>query len=237
MNQIVALSFSSWTLPITVLLIVVLLYWVTVILGVLDLEFLDLDLNADLDADLDIDADIDLDTDMDLDADMDGGSADIQTSGGLFFGFLRFIHIGDVPFMIIFSSLVLVMWVCSILSRHYLSGSGWLWGLALFVGSFVLSMIATKFLTWPIRNLFSRLNKDHGEAIKPVGKICTVVMDVSGDRLGQAELETDGAPLLLNVKAWKDSVLKKGELGVIIQYEKNENLYMVKPFGIKGETK
>ena len=52
-------------LPLTILMGLVLSYWLMVIVGVLGLDVIDLD--------LDLDADVDLDLDTGVDAEVDGG--------------------------------------------------------------------------------------------------------------------------------------------------------------------
>ena len=69
-------------LPVTVMLVTVLGYWLMVIVGVLGLDALELD----------------LDVDGDLDADLDGG--------GWLGSALEFLYLGDVPVVIVGSFFV-----------------------------------------------------------------------------------------------------------------------------------
>ena len=67
LSQLFAACFTAVNLPYTLLLIAMLLYWLSVIAGALDISILDLDI--DLDANVDLDADVDLGADVDLDGD------------------------------------------------------------------------------------------------------------------------------------------------------------------------
>ena len=57
MGELFELSVSGANLPFTIMLGLVILYWVGVILGALDIELFDFDLDLDGDADIDVDAD------------------------------------------------------------------------------------------------------------------------------------------------------------------------------------
>ena len=84
MRELLEASISYVNFPFTVLLGLVLLYWITVIVGLLDLDLFDVD--------LDVDADVDVDVDVDVDA-----GADVPGVGGAGIATLRFFHVGTVP--------------------------------------------------------------------------------------------------------------------------------------------
>ena len=71
MQEFLTIILSMPTVVYTVLMGLMALYWVTVIMGAVDIDLFDLD--ADLDADIDLDADLDLDVDADIDVDVDAG--------------------------------------------------------------------------------------------------------------------------------------------------------------------
>ena len=79
MKEIIEAAFSPVNIIPTILLLFVLFYWIIVIVGVINMDFLDVDvdMDADIDLDVDVDADIDVDTDMDIDAhtDIDPGAS------------------------------------------------------------------------------------------------------------------------------------------------------------------
>src|SRR5690606_3618928 len=100
-------------LPFTFLLIAVVVYWLTVIAGVVGVDSLDVDIDAD--------ADVDVGIDGDLDADADAGHHG-HTGGtmGAFQGFLVLINAHHVPLLIVLSFFIASMWTGSMLGNYYL---------------------------------------------------------------------------------------------------------------------
>ena len=47
------------------------------------------------------------------------------------------------------------------------------------------------------------------------------------DKFGQAEIETSGSPLVINVRAYSDARFEKGESALIIKEDREKNLYTV----------
>ena len=82
MQELLQAAFSPPNIVFTTLLLVVLLYWASVFMGLLDMGSFDVDLDVDLDVDVDIDADVDADADV--------------SAGGIA-GILHFFNVGQVP--------------------------------------------------------------------------------------------------------------------------------------------
>ncbi len=100
MQELFQAAFSPPTIVFTTLLCLVLVYWLTVFMGLLDIGAMDID--------IDIDADVDVDVDVDGDVSVGGIS-----------GILFFFNFGRVPFMVVLSFLILSMWAISIMLDHY----------------------------------------------------------------------------------------------------------------------
>ena len=122
-------------LTVTIMMGMVVLYWLMVILGVLGMDAIDLDLGMDAD----------LDFDPGLDASPDG----------MFPEALTFMHMGEVPAMIVGSIVVFFMWILTVLSNHYInSDQNLLFAFLFIVPNLLISLIATKALIWPFVNIF-----------------------------------------------------------------------------------
>ena len=65
MKELFDFAFSPPVITYSILLMVFLLYWMTVIIGVFDFSSLDFDIDIDADVDMDVDVDVDADTDVD----------------------------------------------------------------------------------------------------------------------------------------------------------------------------
>lgn len=198
----------------TILLAIVLLYWVSVILGALDISTFDVD----------IEADVDIDMDADLDADVDGGH-----SGGWFIAALSFFNFGKVPFMVVMTFLILSMWAISILTNHYLGGGSALFALGAFIPNLCISLIVTKIATSPLVPIFRNFNKTEAP-VDYIGKTCTLVLPATTTEMGQAEVEYEGKFLLVSVKVEENDVpvILRKEKAVIVGEAENGKYYFIR---------
>jgi len=131
-------AFSGPNMVYTILLMVVLLYWLLVLIGTLDFGSLDIELDLDADVDAEIDAEV-------------GGLEGMA-------GILHFFNLGRVPFMVILSFAALAMWASSILANYYLSdGSVW-FPILFFLPIVFVGLITAKLLTTPLIPIFKSLN-------------------------------------------------------------------------------
>lgn len=199
----------------TALLVFVLLYWVTVIVGSLDVKSLDLDIHHDADL---------------------PQHGHLPTPDGVDVSWLNhalaFFNLGRIPLMVFISLVVLPWWVGSILLNHYLGTSSWLMGVALLVPLLLASLLIAKILTMPFVHLFASLEKSHDAGVRPVGKVCTVLLPTSQEQLGQASVSLQGgAPLMLNVRAASPAAeLQKGDTALIIDYNEPGRYYLIEPY-------
>ncbi|MTI32289.1 OB-fold-containig protein [Xanthovirga aplysinae] len=209
MSELFSASVSVVNIIPTTLLVFILIYWVTVILGVLDFNFLDFDLELDLE----------------LDAEADG-----EISVAWLNSVLAFFNLGKVPFMVFMSFLALPLWIISVLSNHFLGNTSILIALLILLADFFISLFVAKFLTMPLIKLFGKMEEDTEGAVTVVGKICTVLLRVEDGKLGQAKVNHSGSPILLNVRSAKGVSLKKGETGLVIDYLESEKIYLIEPY-------
>lgn len=216
MQELLQVAFWPVNLFYTILLMLVVLYWLSVILGAIDLSSVDLD--------LDVDADVDADIDVDLDADVE---ADAGTTSGWMAGALHFFNFGKMPFMVIMTVVVMSGWLLSILSNYYLgNGSGW-FALAMFLPILFVGLVIAKVLTTPLIPLFKRLDTT-AEDVDYIGLACKLKLPASASRFGQAEVLIDGAPNLINVKTKSDEeILRTGEEAVVIGKTDDQRYYLI----------
>jgi hypothetical protein len=235
MTELINAAFSPVNLPLTVTLILMLVYWITVILGVLDVELFDVDLDSgvDLDAAADFDMDVDADVDVDVDAEVD---VDVGIEGaGLLRSMLVFFYVGEVPVMILFSILILSLWTISMLANHHLNPSGsFVLGLPLFAGNAVVSLLICKVIGMPLKNFYSKLNRDENAPRDVMGRICVVITTSVSKKMGQAEVKTRGAPILLNVVSEGDHVFNKGDEAVITGKDEQSGVYTIAPVDLES---
>ena len=211
MNELYYAAVSPPNLLPTGLLVFVLLYWLTVIVGLLDLKTVDLDLAGDADVDPDFDA--------------DGHDHD------WLHGALAFFNLGRIPLMLFLSFVVLPLWAGSILANYYTGNTSGLLGLAFFVPLFIGSLFLARFLTLPFVKLFASLEKSHDGGAVAIGKVCTVLLPATAEHLGQAAVRIDGAPLMLNVRS-TTAPIGKGETALVIDFDAQRRCYLIEPYSL-----
>ena len=210
-------------LPFTALMAVVTLYWLLVLLGALD---------------FDSEPSLDLHS-HDVDINGAAGAHDIDHAGagghdlGAFKSLLQFLNFGNVPSMIIVSVMVVCMWTVSLLSNRYFNSStifdhgSALIALGLLVPNLIITALVTKAVTAPLKKLFAALNKEYEEHKPVVGRTCTILTSEVTDKFGQAQIDTNGAPLVINVRTYGEAAFAKGESALIIKEDKEHNLFTV----------
>ena len=165
-----------YNLPFTLLLGLVVLYWLLTLIGAVGID--------SLDAHHDVGGD-----------DASGHLGDIPGA------MLRVVNAGFVPLTVVLSILILMMWVGSITLNYYFNpGQSWLLAAGFLVVAFVLAVIATKILTQPLVPLMRRLKEAENVApvIGEVGIVRSIEMD---SKFGQVEVErAGGATALLNAR-------------------------------------
>lgn len=196
--------FAGPNLIPTVVLLLVMAYWVMVIVGAMDFEMFDLDL--DLDGDIDVSA---------------GAS-------GIGFLALRFLNIGQVPLMLWATMFAFAFSVSSFLFAQYWDDPetfGQNWSMAQYtLRNGAVAVLLAKLVTNPMRGWF-KIDK----GIQPeqlVGRECELTTEVVPDALGQARFRTGAAPLLLNVRC-KNGRFTKGETATIVEYTSETKTYWI----------
>lgn len=219
--ELITAAFLPVNVVLTVLLIAMVLYWLMVIIGAMDVDFMDIDFDGDVD--VDADAEFDIDADYDADADV-----------GFMRGVLEFFYVGEVPVMILVSILILSMWVISMIANHAVNPAGSIVvGLPILAGNIVVSVMICKVFVMPFRKMFSALNIDANATRDVMGRICVVTTTQVSQRMGQAEMPSKGAPVLLNVMAEGDNVFHKGDEAVVIGKNSENGVYIIAPVDLE----
>jgi hypothetical protein len=190
---------SPITLPFTVLLILLLVYWITLILGAADIELFD-----------------SLVPDMEVDE-----------GGGFFSPLLQLLNIGNIPFIVTLSILVMSGWFFSILANHYFNPSDDLViALVLLVPNLIVALVITGLITRPLRPLFA--TETHDKILYRVAVAST--SEVTHD-FGTVEIETAGVPIVVQARTGSpDTVVVKGDRVLIYDEDPEAGIYFVEPY-------
>lgn len=219
MIELIEAAFSPVNVVFTGLLLLVVVYWVLMIIGALDIDFLNVD------ADVHVDADVDADMDVHSQADIEAGGVEV----GFLRSILQFFYVGKVPIMVLISVLSLSLWTISMIANHVLNpmGIGW-FGLVISVANIVLSLMILKALAVPLKGVFKHFHDDPNRSKPVIGSLGRVITgDVTSERMGQVEIATKGAPTILNAMTAEGEVLHKGDEAVVLERDSKSGVYIV----------
>lgn len=193
----------------TVLLGVVVIYWVLAMLGMVDVEHSGLDV------------DVGVHTHADGDANDVGHLASYVVAFGL----------NGVPFSVAVSLLVLVSWTVCCLGGEWLLPLvptlplQLLAGTVLLVVSAIIAIPVTAVAIRPLRGLFVSHTAVSNAAL--VGQLCRVVTGVVNEKDGRAEVARRGASLNIRVWATVPNSLKRGSQALILEYDEVAGRYLI----------
>lgn len=198
------------TIIFTGLVMFVTLYWVVSLLGMADMDTIEL---GDL-----------------------GGDTDVAnlSSTGFFTGLMLKFGLYGVPFIIILSLISLIGWLLSYLYTSFLHqyfDSGilyYLFGTGALVFVLVVSMWLTGIIISPIRKNIAKIPQRNFS--NNVGKVAVVRTLSVTDKHGEAALNDGGAGLILKIRSDNtDNLLKQGDKVLLVAYVEEANIYRVAP--------
>ncbi len=199
--------FQASNVFVTILFLVILLYWLVVLFGAVDFDTFDFDFDIEVDADIDADADVDISNIFGLNK------------------ILHFFNLGRIPFMVFMTFLVLPWWFGTVIVNNWFGFEGFIPGLIVLIPMFILSLFVSKILTTPFVKIFAALDKEDAER-DVLGTVGTVRMSASHEKTGQAEFKLGDAYLNLKIRT-KEGVAKIGETVMIVSDSNKDEFYLV----------
>ncbi|WP_028887724.1 hypothetical protein [Tenacibaculum ovolyticum] len=238
MNSITDIIFSSVNSTLTILVIILLLYWIVTMVSGIDF---------DLDIDVDIDVDIDIDADIDIDTGIEGGNVDFHDIANaevnkedvlgkrrkplkwwqivlIYFNFV------GLPFMFTFTCWIFIWWICTAASTVITHSFNNSFGFVLMLAGFFPSLIITKIFTTPFKSFFKNLNQDGDKPTDIIGRTGTCLSNISDKKLGSAEVSADGNHLSINIKSLNGESIKFRESILIIKQSQDKTFYYVQKY-------
>jgi hypothetical protein len=228
-NELVEASLQFPTVLFTIVLGIVLVYWLFVLLGALDVDLFGGDVDVDITGAAKGIGDVltggakggaeafhaDADAGGDAHGDVDGG--------GLWHG----LGLGDVPVTISVSLIVMVGWCGSLLATHYVAGSAGWQRVAVLVLAIVVALPIAALLVRPLAPVFAvkegKSNADY------IGHGCTITTGSVDDNFGQATIEDGGTVLVIQVRCGERGKLARGDKALIIEFDQARQAYVVEP--------
>lgn len=210
MIELIAESIALYNLPLTLLLGLVLFYWFLVLVGIADSETEPMDLNGD-------------------------GIADVSGSSSGFWPTCgRFLHLGQVPLVVVASFLVLSLWLFALLGNYFFNGEpgdrSLLRAALLLFPNLAVSLVVTRIVAAPFRKLFSMMEESATEVEEVLQRQGVVASRQVDERYGQVEVGTAAVPLLVNARvAPGEPAIDKGALVLIVSAAPDHSFYYVQP--------
>lgn len=220
MNEALAYSFQSMNVFPTILLLITVLYWGAVILGALDVGFLDFDLDPDFETDVNVEVDV-------------SAEVDAEAGGSFAESFLSFFNLGRVPVMVVFSFFSISFWLLAININYYLGVQQLWFAFVLYLPMMFGSMFVAKFCTMPLVPVFRALNQEGQSKHNLVGTLGVTVLPLYTDKLGQVKLIKDEERFVIKVKSFHPDKINKGQQVIVIEYREDKGYYIVEPFEYK----
>ncbi len=215
MTEFLAALLALPTIIFTGLLSLVLLYWLTVLAGALDIN-----LGGHGDGGHDLGH--------------HGHDADMAPGGHETHGFLEFLSFGKVPVTIIISIFAFLAWMLSMAGELWLRAplssliSGPLFSLALFPVVAIPSLIVTGYIVRPLRVVFNQ-HVEHGEE-GLIGRMVRITSRTADQEFGTATCDNAGAGILMNVICSEGVTMVRDDMAVVVEYDASKQVYHIAPF-------
>jgi hypothetical protein len=188
-------------LPYTALIGAMGMYWITVILGLLDIEIFDFEIDVDVDAEFGV--------------------------GSVF----EVLNVGSVPFSIWLTIFAFQMWLYSLIYNLLLDEitRSNLSGLLRFVTCAIICIpiaaVVTKLATNPLNKIFEVKTVRKNEF---VNQECIVTSSQVDEEFGTGEIRIGGVPQLIDIRARPtDGTLKRDDKALIYEYDKERDVFYV----------
>lgn len=190
----------------TVIVAILTIFWIFTLLGGMDMDAIDI--SGDVDVDADIDADI--------------GSPSAVSE------FLSFLNIGRVPFMLVVTVFMLIIWIGSLIITGVINIEflGSLSALIL-IPLAIVSIFLTKLTTAPMAKFFDKIGYRGEEEIDFLGRSGKMTSTIAKDKVGTAEFVIDKNPIRLNVRSIDGEELKYGDYIIIADETPDRKVYLV----------
>lgn len=234
MANLYDILFSEVNLVLTVLLIVLLLYWLVSMIGGIDF-------------DLDFDVEVDLDPAIDAGTALDGGNMDFQDLSNAEVNqedvvgkrrrplkwwqvFLIYFNFVGLPFMFTFTCWIFIWWFMTALTTAVTFSYDNYFGFAIMLIAMFPALVVNKIFTTPFKGFFKNLNKNGDAPVDYLGRQGLLLSSISGDKLGNAEVKVDGNTLSVYVKSLSGDPLPYGSSILIIKRSPDQSYYLVESY-------
>lgn len=236
MDTFLDIAFSPVNIVLTILLCILVLYWVLTMMTGVDFDF-----------DIDVDVDVDMDVDIDADAGIEGGNMDFQDISNAEVNkedlvgkrrkplrwwqiILIYFNFVGLPFMFTFTSWIFIWWICTTITTTITGSYAHSLGYLILLGGSVPALFLTKIFTTPFKGFFKNLNQDGDDPIDMIGRAGNIQSSISGNKLGSATVTAEGNPMSIYVKSLTGEPIAFNAKILIIKESEDQNFYFVQAY-------
>jgi len=208
MNPFYQTISSFPTVIFTVLILFCVFYWLIAVLGFIEVDFIDLNLDGDIDLTEGID------------------------SQNVLAGLVIKFGLHGVPFIVMLTILSSLAWLISYYITFFLfkivpdGVLQYLVGLLVLISVLIVSTILTSYCIRPLRGIFESMDPKEAEK-HIIGQVVVVRSAVVTAERGQGLMADGGADLVLDIRAGTNDEFSKGDEVVVIEKLASGNTYRV----------
>lgn len=238
MNEFLSAILSFPTVIFTVLLTVIVLYWLMVIVGAIGVDVLHVGEVAGAKIEGMVDGAVDGAVGGAVDGAVDGagpgqgegatGRLEAVGGGG---GFLAMLGFGKVPATVVISSLVLWSWaLCLLIARSGAEMGLPSWSLQVLAP--VIAVFLGGVLTGTLVRFIGRfiVHQEPLRRVDLVGKLCTITTGRVDANFGQALISEHGVDLIVDVRCDPPNALRRNTQAVIVAYDSEHHFFTVEAY-------
>lgn len=200
MLQLFSESLKAPTLPATILLLIVLVYWLVNLLGIVDFDGGDADVDGSSENDTNLSGKI-----------LDFGDMPFTITISFF---ALFLWMGTVLSNHYLSNSSMLLGIAVLVPNLLLS--------------FVLTKMVAKPIGKLFKFLNNKSEIEGTSDFS--GSVCTVNIGADDVHIGQAEINKDGDCFRINIKTSESKVLKKGQTALLVEYFPSKGYYLAEPY-------
>lgn len=223
--------FSPINFALTVLLILLVLYWIFSLL--LGLDF-DVDFDVDFDMDIDVDTSIGMDgsnvgIDDTMNAEIKKENVRKKPTDDLKWWqvILVYFNFVELPFMFTFTFWILFWWFLTVGLTIMTGSYDNIFGLFMFLIAVLPALFLTKIFTTPFKKFFKNLQKDGVASLEIVGRSGVAVSNISGDKIGSVKLVIDSSPISIYGMSIDEKRIEAGQNVLVIKQSSDKTYYYI----------
>lgn len=225
MKELINIAFSEVNIFLSLLFILLVIYWViTTLTGI--------DFDMDVDVDVDVDADFDSGTNIDI-QDLSNSEVKkehvVRRRGKLSFFqvFLIYFNFVGLPFMFTLTFMVLFWWAMTMVGTYLTGSYNSAFGFLFFFGSIIPALVLTKIVTNPFKRFFKNFDAEGERSLELLGREGVLNSSISGDKITTLDVVIEGSPIKVYVQSKNGDAIVQGSKVEIVNHTSDKKIFII----------